>query len=736
MSGSLSERHKIPVAARHLQKEAETALNKDIARALAELIKNSVDSINRGVDNGEKVSNKVKIEYSGILKTLKFGITDEAEGMNGEWLEKATRHGEKVSGFEEGKHVHGLFGAGLKHVMCSMEEAKTLTIREGKLSRCLFYNNWERQIDKYDELVTKEDRDKTKININGTFNSFILPQDWAKPMNIDKLGKKLDNLYLLRLININDKYEIDLIDLTNKRYRRIEYKEPKSKTFKDDKDEDFEKFKIYHPQLGKFNVHMIIKIAESDLEPNVDDYSHRGLIIHNEDGVVYDHTLFKYNREYFANRIFGYVKIENFNEILKKDETVLNVHRLGLNYHNNFCNKLQEETEKRLDKAVEKEKKERQSKKGYESFADLSSEALKELSKIYNDIVGRGEGGDTPPKDPELPKGGLAFYPSQTTLLNNIKKRVYLIVNKNKVKSDQEINLTKQNDESSVDIPNKLTYTPSERYKDKKIDIIGFNITASTHGKQETIIASSDGCENSNMAISVDQDPRQNLPNGFGFFPDNLNISDGEERNASLFIDSSKIRGKSIKVSSTDPKSIKVITNVLNIDKGTNYINDIQELKVTIIGRGIGQSGVIVAEIDGINATLKIKVIRKKLEGIFKDARLVDDRAPQERASPEGNIQEGYIINVHKNNPVIAMYTRGDYLKSSSHWAIFADTVLFMATSIIARDMLLKNRVTIEAEPSRDEVESKRIELEYQHGKKIHEIFLTRLSKERMLEED
>lgn len=736
MNPELSERHKIPVAARHLKREAETALKKDIARALAELIKNSVDSINRGLENNENVSKKVKIEYSDSFNVTKFNIRDNAEGMSGEWLEKAARHGEKVSGFEEGKHVHGLFGVGLKHVMCSMDEAKTISIRDNKLSRCLFFKNWERQIDKYDSDVTRDDRTNTLIENNGTLNSFILPSDWSKPKNIEKLGKKLDNLFLLRLVNVSDKYEIELNDITNNKVRKIDYKEPKSRLFKDEKDPNFESFKIYHPKLGKFNVHLTLKIAESDLEPNVDDHSHRGIIIHNEDGVVYDHTLFKYNREYFANRIFGYVKIENFNEILKKDNTALSVHRLGLNYHNVFCNKLQEEIEKRLDKAVEKEKKERQSKKGYESFANLSSEALKELSKIYDDLVGGGGGGDNPPKDPKLPGGGIAFYPGQTTLLNNIQKRVYIIINKNKVSSDQIIYFKKESNENSISIPNNIIYKPNEKYKDKKFDIIGFNISASIPNKFDKLIATSEDCEEASMEIIVDQDPRQNLQNGFGFFPDKLNINDGEEKRVSLFIDTSKITNKIVKVSSTNPKNIKVISNMINVDNGTTYINNIKELKVTIRGRGIDEAGDIIAQVGGISSLLKITIVRKKLEGIFKDARLVDDRDGHYRASPDGNVNEGYIINVHKNNPIISIYTQGNYLKSKSYWTIFSDTVLFMATSIIARDMLVKNQATIEAEPSRDEIESARIELEFKYGKVIHEKYIKNLSKERMLEED
>ena len=59
-----------------------------------------------------------------------------------------------------------------------------------------------------------------------------------------------------------------------------------------------------------------------------------------------------------------------------------------------------------------------------------------------------------------------------------------------------------------------------------------------------------------------------------------------------------------------------------------------------------------------------------------------------------------------------------------------------MATNLIARDSFEKNRVALGAEPSREELETERIKLEYQFGKKIHELLLARLQKERMLEED
>jgi len=131
--------HNIPVSASHLKDEAEQALKKDIGRALAELIKNSVDSINRAKNHGENPSDTVNVSYEYILRKMKFKCLDNAEGMDSKRLEKAARHGEKMAGLSEGEAVHGLFGAGLKHVMCSMENAQTVTIRDGKLSRCLFF---------------------------------------------------------------------------------------------------------------------------------------------------------------------------------------------------------------------------------------------------------------------------------------------------------------------------------------------------------------------------------------------------------------------------------------------------------------------------------------------------------------------------------------------------------------------------------------------------------------------
>src|SRR3989344_3388692 len=105
MTDPLSIRHKIPVAAKHLQRESELALKKAIPRALAELIKNSVDSINRGTKRGEVVSPKVRIAYKSMLGKIEFEISDEAEGMDLEMLDKATRHGEQVSGLHEVERV-------------------------------------------------------------------------------------------------------------------------------------------------------------------------------------------------------------------------------------------------------------------------------------------------------------------------------------------------------------------------------------------------------------------------------------------------------------------------------------------------------------------------------------------------------------------------------------------------------------------------------------------------------
>lgn len=729
MSQDNKEWHNIPVSASHLKDEAEQALKKDIGRALAELIKNSIDGINRAKNHGENPSDIVNVSYEYILSKMKFECLDNAEGMDSKRLEKAARHGEKMAGLSEGEAVHGLFGAGLKHVMCSMEDAQTFTIKNGKLSRCLFSNNWKRKLDISDRDVSKDERKKFGIIRNGTLNSFILNKDWQKPMNIEKLGKKLDDLYLLRLINLRTDHKVILHDKSINKEREIRYEEPASTEFLNNN------FKILHDG-EEYEINIIIKISENELEPKVDDYSHRGLTLHNEDGVAYDHTLFRFNTDFFANRLFGYVLINKFNDLLKKDISVLGVHRLGLNYHHPFCSKLQEEIDSRLTKAYEKEKTERGSDKDRESFANQSKDALKEFSKIYNDLTGEGGGGNNPPKEPKVPIYGMSFFPKSTTVLENLIKRVYLVINKENIKENQIINLTKLNKEKSIVVPSKITYKPSKKYVDKNYDIIGINIKGFDVGASDVIVASSPNCKNDQIDVVIEEDPRQYISKGFGFYPENFTIGDGEERKVMLYVNKGKVKGKVAKIYSDNPKNITIATNMVDLTKGDKYVDEIIMFKISIRGRGIGKKADITSEINSSQSDpLSGKVVRIRFDGVFKDA-ILDKDDEHYRSSSRGDSKEGYIIVVHKNHPVINIYTKKGYQKNKSYWTIFADTVLNMATHLIARDTLIKEKFSIGVEPSFDEIESKRIDIEYKCGEKIHKLFLAKLEKGKMLEED
>ena len=82
------------------------------------------------------------------------------------------------------------------------------------------------------------------------------------------------------------------------------------------------------------------------------------------------------------------------------------------------------------------------------------------------------------------------------------------------------------------------------------------------------------------------------------------------------------------------------------------------------------------------------------------------------------------------------MYAEENLVNSSAFWAIFSDTVQWMATSLIARDWYYKNQVALGAEPSADEIEQKRQELEFQFGQKIHHLYRSQAVRQKLIERE
>jgi DNA topoisomerase VI subunit B len=118
--GSIKE---IKVDSSRIIQQLSTSTIKDPVDAIVELVTNSDDSYRRLEEKGVKTDGYIGIVITGDRYINNIICVDHAEGMSErELLSKALVYAASSSGFDEKKHVRGLFGRGLKEAIFGLGE--------------------------------------------------------------------------------------------------------------------------------------------------------------------------------------------------------------------------------------------------------------------------------------------------------------------------------------------------------------------------------------------------------------------------------------------------------------------------------------------------------------------------------------------------------------------------------------------------------------------------------------
>ncbi len=319
----------ISVATRYLKRQFEKGIGKSIAKVLTELITNSDDSYrrieneHRRAGNQERTTEKKTILIVVDRERETISVIDQAEGFDAQRMEECfVPYGAESSDRRKGMTTRSLFGKGLRDVLFTQTKGAVKAIKDGQ--SCIAEFRW-RSKDGQDRpgvdikdgpRVTRELRKGLGIAGNGSCVEFRIREDISFPQH-RVLIERLSNFYMLRVINSNPSREVIVKSIYS--HDRIEenvltYSPPVGELLlEQDLALEYDNFPPIRGSIEIFR-------AAEDLVQDEHGYEERqgGLLVTDEDNNVLDLTLFDYNRDPAARKLFGRVKLNGIGKIIRE----------------------------------------------------------------------------------------------------------------------------------------------------------------------------------------------------------------------------------------------------------------------------------------------------------------------------------------------------------------------------------------------------------------------------------
>jgi len=403
----------IYVDPRVARQNARAAIKNDPVLALRELITNSDDSYWRLEDKGENSTGNISIIVYRKRGGDKIQVIDDAEGMNSQDMERNVgSYGKDTSGGE----TRGHYGRGLKEAIIGLGDGVAVSLKNNKLYACTLKDVRFKLPNEGGIKVTARDREDLGIKINGTSISIDIKFKKITVPLFDSFKYKLENHFALRDILSNSKRNVLLIekDIQGKvkQKEKLSYNFPVGKKVYDEK-LDIPKYPEAHAQLEVY-------LSDEDLLGPEEGYVRQNGLLFRAKRAIHDSTLFKYEHNDFAQRIFGHLTCDYLDKLLREDEGVLSDKRDRIDWGHPFCKQIRKATEQVLDKVIEKEKKEaEEEEKRIEDSRTKRriSNVMKKLNMIakqeLKDIAGVG----TSDIGPALPSTGFDFIPDYCQII-------------------------------------------------------------------------------------------------------------------------------------------------------------------------------------------------------------------------------------------------------------------------------------------------------------------------------
>jgi len=611
--------YEVSIAPRYIRRQFEKAVGSSIVKVLTEPITNSDDSYNDLLaQNGPGAASMagfgaIAIEVDRTRRT--FAIVDQGEGLNDKDMEEHfTTYGEESAGRAEHK-TRSLFGKGLRDVVFTQVNGQVKSIKDGKSHVCRF--RWRSKGGKdrpYVDVqrgprVTSELRESWGITGNGTRVEFKLRDTLHMPQ-FDRLAERLENFYMLRLITANPDRRVELRMRRGKAVideRLIRCASPAASSTTELSSKTW---------TVSYEGHDIQATAElcafsDDMVQAENGYEERegGLLVFDENDAVLDLTLFGFDSDPAAARLFGTLKLDGVGALIREKlndaipEEILTETRDGFDTKHSFYRQLRQDVDAWLKPFVEEERKRRAG--GVERLSAATKkrheEAFSRLNSLYRRLLGESTGGGIGPTPKHLSTNlPLEFRWKTLVLHSGSTMAAQLLVNTALIPPGDLVRIDA--DDPMVIYPVENEIPVPEPASGNRTVVIGVKLESVRSG--EAKVTAQWSSAQAELACTVVDEEVPDLSAGLAFLPETLTLRDGERTRIKLFADLRLVRGaESVEISSSNPK-IEVAPTI-SWDAITAHVI---RTSILVVGRGKGEEGVITAQIDSIEAMALVEV--------------------------------------------------------------------------------------------------------------------------------
>jgi hypothetical protein len=335
-------RRPLVVAERAILQLASSVVRGDPIKSLVELITNSDDSYRRMDSNHDP-------SYGRIIVNLDragngFTVLDFAEGMDGKSMDECVgTYGGEASGIERGHSVRGFYGRGLKEAILGLGFGDVRSIKNGHLYECYLKEDGTYTRNKprtasasdYLNLGIPRDRNGTKVHVSILRLKRLPPWAW--------MSYALSHHYSLRDIMQSSQRRVILTN--GERSEILRYEPPAGKLILSER-------RIGIPGY-KATVDLNLYLADGPLSQ--EGYTRNGGVIIRSRNAIHESTLFRFDYNPYASRIFGEARCDYIDELMSKGELVVNDKRDGLDHHHPFTKVLRRVIENELQPIIEQE---------------------------------------------------------------------------------------------------------------------------------------------------------------------------------------------------------------------------------------------------------------------------------------------------------------------------------------------------------------------------------------------
>ena len=369
-------RRQLRVTERAILQLATSVVRGDPIKSLVELITNSDDSYRRMESHNEASYGRIMITLDRKLNTL--SVLDFAQGIDVDSMDECVgTYGSDTSGFSSGHAVRGFYGRGLKEAILGLGSGTVRSIRNGFYSECCLdenglYQRQERRVaflSDYVELSVPYGKNGTKISTKVTKIKKLPAFDWV--------GFALANHTSLRDIMQSSHRRVIFTD--GQKCTILNYRAPGGHVI----------LKKRAIPIPGFKATLDLTIYRCDKPLSQDGYTRDGGILIRSKHSIHDSTLFKFDYNPYATRLFGEVRCDYIEELMARGELVVNDKRDGLEQHHPFSKTLRKVVENELQPLVELEM--AQQEKGAHDMGDGLKKrfdiALWEINKCANRIL-------------------------------------------------------------------------------------------------------------------------------------------------------------------------------------------------------------------------------------------------------------------------------------------------------------------------------------------------------------